>query len=266
MQAQPTPLEPLLPSGCEPDGTELDGRYYKRILHPLPGAAPILFLFIPQSKPNEPGPFYIMRDKVSNGEFNAAVHDPRMVELLAKTAKSVPWAVRREWNKEGRDAPGQASLPVVYVTLLEASCFAHFLDGELPTTMQWDKAAGRYNGAQGPYAPDKPPKKLAINQNQGPGLPKPIQVGNPDGDQTFFGCRDMADNGREWTITSAGGELTNLPSVVKTDKVYLRGGTFLGDDVFRFADLTKSQSLLSVDMPRNDVGFRVVIEAPREKP
>ena len=55
--------------------------------------------------------------------------------------------------------------------------------------------------------------------------------------------------------------MTNLPSVVKTDKVYLRGGIFLGDDVIRFADLTKSQSLLSVDMPRNDVGFRVVIEA-----
>ena len=261
----PPPLEPLLPAGCQPDGTDLDGRYYKRITHPLPGAAPILFLLIPQHKSSDPSPFYIMRDKVSNGQFNAAVHDPRMEELLAKAAKAGNGAVPGKWKKEGGNKPNQASLPIVYVTLPEACCFAHLLGGEVPTTMQWEKAAGRFDGAIGPFVGNAP-KGLAVSMNKGR-APKPIPVGDPNGDETIFGCRDMADNGREWTITGAQGELTTLSdAAAKKYKVYLRGGTFLDTDVFRFADLLQQQSLSPVNNPRDDVGFRVVIVGPRESP
>jgi hypothetical protein len=263
--APPPPLALLLPPGCQPDGSATDGRYYKRIVYPLPGATPVLFLLIPQKKPGEPPPFYIMRDKVSNGQFNAAAQDPRMEELLTEAAKVGPWAVRREWNKEGRGDPGEAALPVVYVTLPEARCFAQFLGGELPTTAQWEKAAGRYDGAEGPFEPGKLPKGLAIAQNQRQGTSSPLPVGNPGGDESVFGCRDMADNGREWTATGVRGELINLPGGVDAnDKFYLRGGTFHEQEVFRFMDL-KQQSLMSVrDMPRNDIGFRIVIESLKE--
>jgi Protein kinase domain/Sulfatase-modifying factor enzyme 1 len=255
---------PLLPAGCQPDGTDLDGRYYTRIVHPLPNAAPIVLLLIPQNKSGEPAPFYVMRDKVSNGQFNAAVQDSGMAELLAEAAKAGPWAVRRQWNKEGRGDPGQAALPVVYVTLPEARCFAQFLGGDLPTITQWDKAAGRFDSAEGPFAIGKPPKGLAAVKNQGREIPRPFPAGDPDGDESVFGCRDMADNGREWTCTTPRGDLINLAGKIEaSDQCHLRGGTFLGDDVFRFADL-KHQGQLSVQDPRNDVGFRVVVEAPRE--
>jgi hypothetical protein len=260
----PAPLEPLLPANCQPEGAEMEGRYYKRILCPLPGAAPVLFLLIPQDKPGEPAPFYIMRDKVSNGQFNVAAQDPRMGELLTDAAKAGRWEVRRQWNKEGRGDAGAAALPVVYVTLPEARCFARFLGGELPTTAQWDKAAGRFDDAEGPFAIGKPPKGLAAVKNQGREIPAPFPAGDPGGDESVFGCRDMADNGREWTCTTPRGDLINLPGKIAAgDQCHLRGGTFLGDDVFRFTDL-KHQGLLSVQDPRNDVGFRVVIEAPRE--
>ena len=258
----PTPAEPLLPAGCQPDGNGLGRALYTRIVHPLPNAAPIVLLLIPQNKSGVPAPFYVMRDKVSNGQFNAAVRDPHMEELLTDAAKAGPWAVRRKWTKEGRGDPGQAALPVVYVTMPEARCFAHFLGGDLPTTTQWDKAAGRFDDAEGPFAIGKPPKGLAAVKNQGRDIPGPFPAGDPDGDESVFGCRDMADNGREWTCTTPRGDLINLPGkITADDQCHLRGGTFLGDDVFRFTDL-KHQGLLSVQDPRNDVGFRVVIEAP----
>ncbi len=259
----PAPLEPLVPAGCQPDGTDLEGRYYTHIVRPVPNAAPIVLLLIPQNKPGEPAPFYIMRDKVSNGQFNAGLKDPGMAELLTEAAKAGPWAVRRQWNKEGRGDSSRAALPVVYVTLPEARCFAHFLGGDLPTTAQWDKAAGRFDDAEGPFTPGKPPKGLAALKNNGQ-IPGPFPAGDPDGDESVFGCRDMADNGREWTCTTPRGDLINLPGkIAADDQCHLRGGTFLGDDVFRFTDL-KHQGLLSVQDPRNDVGFRVVIEVPRE--
>ena len=233
----PPPPGPLLPPGCLPDGTERDGRDFKRILHPLAGAPPILFLLIPQNQPGEPSPFYVMRDKVSNGQFNAVANDEGMKQLLDEAAKAGPWAIRREWTKDGRDSPDQASLPVVYVTFPEARCFAQFLGGDLPTAAQWDKAAGRYDGGDGPFQPGRPAKGLAIARNrtqQGP-----IAVGNAEGDESVFGCRDMADNGREWTATARDDAIHLHGGLNASDTMVLRGATFLGDEVFQFADLTK---------------------------
>ncbi len=263
----PPPPEPLLPAGCQPDGTDLDGRYYKRILYPLVGATPILFLLIPSNKPTDPPPFYIMRDKVSNGQFNAAVKDPRMAELLTEAAISDPWAVQHKWNIEGRGDPGEASLPVFYVTFPEARCFARFLGGNLPTITQWDKAAGRFDKADGPFAIGTPPKGLVIayNEGKGPGKFRPIPVGDPKGDESVFGCRDMADNGCEFTATTPGGDLTNLSKVEASDQCRLRGGSYMGYGVFRFTDIKKT-GLASVRDPREVIGFRVVIQAPRESP
>ncbi len=268
VQAAPAPHPtpgPLLPSGCQPDGKERDGRYFKRILHPLTGAPPVLFLLIPQKHAGEPSPFYIMRDKASNGQFNAAANDEGMKRLLDEAAKAGPWAVRREWNKEGRGDPAQAALPVVYVTFPEARCFAHFLGGELPTATQWDKAAGRYDGAAGPYRPGAPAKGLAIARNRT--KLGPIAVGDADGDESVFGCRDMADNGREWTATGRDESIQPSGPLSASDWMVLRGATFLGDEVFQFTDLTKHLQTMSLrDEPRLDIGFRVVVEAPRDQP
>jgi hypothetical protein len=253
------PPAPLLPPDCQPEeGSSMDGRYYQRILHPLAGAAPVLFLLIPQNKPGEPSPFYIMRDKVSNGQFNVAAKDARMGEPLKEAAKA---GLMAKWNTDGRGAPDQAALPVFSVTLPQARCFAQILGGELPTATQWDKAAGLFDGAKGPFEPGKPPKGLVLAHNQGR-VPRPLPVGDPGGDESVFGCRDMADNGREWTATTNRGEVFNLPGGAKAnDASRLRGGTFVGLEVFQFTDGGQS---LPVGKEREDIGFRVVIEAPKE--
>ena len=79
----------------------------------------------------------------------------------------------------------------------------------------------------------------------------------------------MADNGREFTATTKQrGDVVGLPNGLDaTDSLVLRGGTFMEEDVFRFADLIKHSQLAYVKNPgRRDIGFRVVIEAPRDQP
>jgi serine/threonine protein kinase len=244
---------PLVPAGFLPEGDDKDGRYFKRIRYPLSDGTSILFLLIGQS--TDQAPFYIMRDKVSNRQFNTVVKEKRMSDLLDQEAKARPWAISRKWNDDGGDAPDKTDLPVFYVTFSEARCFAHFLGGELPTEVQWDKAAGRYDGADGPFPPGATPKAYAKALGD-----KPFPVGDPNGDETMFGCRDMADNGREWTIPA---ELINLPDFDKTKMILLRGISFMGGEAYRFKN---GKALAEITKPRLDIGFRVVAEAPREQP
>jgi hypothetical protein len=275
----PTPTtpvaEPLLPPGCRPEkeDTEPGGQYYKRIVHPVAGGPPALFLLIPRSKSGAP-PFYVMRDKVSLKQFKAAAADPAMQKLLDEASKLGPWAAPGEWKTKQDQA--QDDLPVFYVTLPEARCFANFLGGDVPTATQWDKAGGRFDGnwkkedqGGGPFQPDKPPKGFVIAQNktrEDNGEPLvPIPAGDERGDESFFGCRDMADNGREWTSTSSRGDLINLSGgLLETDEYKVRGASFMDFTVFRFEDKSQGGPRPLREKGRVDIGFRVVIEAPRE--
>jgi serine/threonine protein kinase len=56
----------------------------------LPGVEPIEFLLIPQQKSGGPPDFYIMKHKVTNGQFRAALGQPRMQALLAEWAVKCP--------------------------------------------------------------------------------------------------------------------------------------------------------------------------------
>jgi formylglycine-generating enzyme required for sulfatase activity len=154
------------------------------------------------------------------------------------------------------------------VTLPEARCFAHYLGGEVPTQAQWLKAAGEKDGADGPWERGKAPKKFVITQNQKrPGPPQPWRVGDPDGDKTVFGCFDMADNGREWTASAAGGRdlINQTDGVERKDGFYLRGNSFIGDEVWTFKYAVEHRQLSYLrEEPPDDVGFRVVIEPPRK--
>src|SRR5262249_34088687 len=150
----------------------------------------------------DPMAFYMMEDKVSNALYREAVGDPSFQEKVAEFAARQPATVRNEWENGGladRKDVGAADgrLPVLRGTGTGAHCFASWLGGDLPTVLQWDKAAGKLDGAEAPF---RDPKKPLATGDVAVGRPAdgPMPVGTAARDVSPFGCRDMAGNGKEW--------------------------------------------------------------------
>jgi formylglycine-generating enzyme required for sulfatase activity len=258
------PAVTWMPPGFEPEkGAELvpiNGKsYLSRIHYPLRDA-PLVCLLIRPSHPGDPLPFYIMRDKVARGQLWALLTDARGQELLKRRSDRYPGTVRNSWREEPL-SPGSAQLPAVDVTVMEAHCCAARVGGKLPTDLQWVKAGGGRDGAEGPYRPGWKPGGIAL------GLEGPRPVGtSPDDECPLSGCRDMAGNGRELT-----GELVE-PRQDGTDPFteprraedwfILRGHSFRRDQPYTFKSALP-QSVQHGD-PQDDLGFRVVIELPVE--
>jgi len=166
------------------------------------------------------------------------------------------------WTRMGRLSPREVRRPVLSLTAVEALCFAKLLGGErgrLPSGREWDRAAGRFDGALGPCKPGWP----------GPGRrEEPTPVGAEAADESVFGCRGMAANGRELTSDVSLQPQLVFPDIVRPggdDKLVLRGGSFDDDEPFKFKALEDSlipPDALEYWLPYRDVSFRVVIEPP----
>src|SRR5205807_5861030 len=96
--------------------------------------------------------FYIMENKVTNQLFGTAANDPEFMNRLAEIRRKHPWGISEQWNQgPGSKEPNWGTRPVQRVTVTEASLFAEWLGGKLPTASQWDKAhdllAGEMNSA-----------------------------------------------------------------------------------------------------------------------
>src|SRR5690606_21822230 len=135
-------------------------------------------------------PFYMGRTMVTRSQFQAALADERFQESLAVLRSRLPEAVPQRYLQLMTD-PG--TLPIVEVAALEAHCFAAWLGAELPTGKQWDKAAGRFDGAEGPFRSGWKPGMIALDRLE------PGPVGTFPADESLYGCRDLAGNGRELT-------------------------------------------------------------------
>jgi serine/threonine protein kinase len=268
--------KPWLPSYFTPTNEEIVQGYYRAICCELPDGVPVDFLLISSNDSALP-PFYIMRDKVTKAQFEAALRDPRMLTLLTTRSKGYPWTVQARTMEAARNPlPPQpnpdAQLPRMEVTVTEAHCFAELLGGKrgrLPSDRQWDKAGGRFDHhpLEGPLMKPWNGKDVAVGK-----LPQPLPVGTSELDVSEFGCRDMAGNGREYTRDIArpqGGQLfapLNRPN--KEAKVIGRGKSFRGNEPFSFKLLEDNDPLsdyperLDYATPVDNIGFRVVIEPP----
>jgi serine/threonine protein kinase len=236
-----------------------DGRNYpEAIERNVPDVGPVMALLVIPKKglAGAPGPFYIMRDKVWVGLFQAY-------------ARSGP-PVSSEWREYAWDL----RLPVLNVPGPEAEKFATWLGdkarGVLPTTDEWDAAAGFFlnDGRTGPYKesrePGDPPQapefpEIAVSR---PGKPlnEAVFVGAATRDVSPFGCRDMSGNGQEWTrakrmssLRAASFEATH-PFTFERIKM-IRDGRSAENWAFDLKDLH----------PGKFIGFRVVIEPDLEK-
>jgi formylglycine-generating enzyme required for sulfatase activity len=252
-----------LPPKCEAAaGAEivtLEGKkYYSKIVYKLDDGTEIPLLLIDNRRASDPPTFYMMENKVSVQQFKefASVHPPsdsrwREGALAAGT-------------KQGID---NENLPVMNVSVIDSLNFARWMGGKLPSTEQWNKAAGLYEPDRddGPYQPpwDKGDKtQIAVNR----GKEGPLEVGTATKDISPFHCRDMAGNGREWT-RDVTGSLRNkqvTPDYVpdEFDGVVLRGRSYIQPTPLQYADLEKARSTEAQNYKEvsPQTGFRVVIE------
>jgi formylglycine-generating enzyme required for sulfatase activity len=255
-----------LPQGIEKgDGAEVmvvDGkRFYNRIVK-VQGERPIAFRLIPRQVESDPPTFYMMENKVDNALFIQASQDAAFQTLLERFQKSHPWTVKGDW-KLGGLAGGKdlgisnGQLPVLRVTVIEAYCLCRWLGGNLPTAQQWDKAGGRFNGAEGPFQPPEQPGQIAV----GLGNSGPLPVERKLCEVSQFGCRDMAGNGLEWTRNLTYENSLTVP--VQDPKpdlgVVMRGRNYVQPKPLLFADLIRADSR-SYEEVNPFISFRVVLE------
>ncbi len=256
-----------LPPHCEPEGqpgTQVsDGRtLYEKIAYVLPDGTRVVFVLVPRGVPKELPAFYILRDKVTYGLFQ------KFVTANPQAVTNQDW--QRGTNLKGTFLPPQENDPVYRVTAVEATRFADWLGGKLPTVRQWDKAAGRFEpGAEepgrGPFrAPwdPKDPEQIAVGRD------RPMPGGSATHDESPFHCRDMAGNGLEWTRNLVLRDERLPPQYVSPDTkdlnswVSLRGKSYRSAEPYTFDNSVPDQE--RVGSAKDDVGFRVVLELPAE--
>jgi formylglycine-generating enzyme required for sulfatase activity len=101
-------------------------------------------------------------------------------------------------NDQYRD-PAFAWLPVTNVDWHQAATFCQWVDGRLPTEVEWEKAA-RGSGATGtllfPWGNDPDPQKANVGRGAN-GSPLVVGSFSPAGDSAY-GVADMAGNVAEW--------------------------------------------------------------------
>lgn len=264
------PAEVRLPPGCEPAaGSRLvavgDGIYHQQVVRRLPDGQQVEFLLIPRQRANDPATFYCLRDKVTNQVFAAFAQ--AAPEQLSPNSQ---WAVGARAGDRWLAAADHPRLPVFQVTVEEAHACARWLGGLLPTTRQWDQAAGRWNHPpelRGPYAADWDAQaadafeRIAVHRL----AEGPLPAGAAADDISPLGCRDMAGNGREWTRDiHLSQQQVPLAAPGNLDMVLTRGRSYVDERPLDYADLDDEfqTEISNYHAAEADLGFRVVIELP----
>jgi serine/threonine protein kinase len=233
------------------------GRWYAKRLDCKKDGLDVRFvLVVPTSNQNE-RPFYISENKVTNELFG------RFAAANADAVKDSRW---KEGGRVGNqsmgeaDSPRNAHLPVLNVTWEEARRCAEWLGGRLPTSRQWDLAAGfsaRRDGPfQGKWDPQNPEcPRIAIGRDK----TGPLDATAETDDVSDVGCRHMSGNGYEWTRTNAEG--TDLPASWGNYQIRLRGQSYREDRPFTFLEFPQDKFALEWPTEADPyIGFRIVLD------
>jgi formylglycine-generating enzyme required for sulfatase activity len=229
----------------------------------------IPFVFIPKKTEKDPRPFYIMKNKVSNELFAAFMNSgsPQSVALKEMKKAKKPEVNLANWQwPTGKD---QGQLPALRLTVTQAYYFAQWLEGNLPSAKQWDKAAGLNEKPrrQGPFQGNWDPKnknQIAVNRLE----EGPMKVGTAHQDISPFDCTDMSGNGYEWTRTIHMSDREVPLSNPVDERVKMRGMNYTSPEPLMFKQVINDSTLtwrylLSEDEGgAENIGFRVVLELP----
>jgi len=180
-------------SGTSPGlGTQPPGPVGDRWRNPKDGKEMVRvpagkFLYGEDEKQVELPEFWIDRAPVTNAEY---------ARFVAETGH------RRPEHWKGRTPPKKiADHPVTYVTWHDATAYAKWAGGRLPTEQEWEKAARGTDGRIYPWG-DEPPNERRCNFGRNVGDTTPVGQYSPQGDSPY-GCVDMAGNVWEWTASES---------------------------------------------------------------
>jgi hypothetical protein len=221
--------------------------YYPSLTRRLKGARAD-FVLIRKTHRADPETFYMLSDKVTVGLFK---------QFLAETGTKPP----PKWN-----AGAGPDLPALGIPLADAYHCARWLGGNLPTSDEWDKAAGRYD-QQGRTGPFRGEWKAAAPPHIGVGRGEagPLPPGEVKDDVSVFGCRNMGGNGWEWTGTlwrgGEGAPRFGDKCLGQSVGVMWRSQSFKSKAPLLFEELrTRDWRVDADEKTPDDVGFRVVLE------
>jgi formylglycine-generating enzyme required for sulfatase activity len=276
-RAKETPAQasgPWVPAGFEravgAEARDVSGRQLASAIVKKVNGYPVVFQLIPHEARSDPPTFYMMRDKVSNALFRMAVGRPEFEQPLHEYEAQNPGAVRQQWEKGGiangkDDISPDGRRPVLRVTPVEAYYFARWFDPQanLPTCQQWEKAFGCYNRPDNPFGPGFVRDKVADHHTHA------LSVDRLEcGDITFFGCRDMAGNGQEWTADAGDVGTTGrvpFPSPHRNSMVKVCGRSYSHlksaneDGPLKCASEHGVERFFSASAT---IGFRIVLDIP----
>jgi serine/threonine-protein kinase len=224
--------------------------------------------------------FYLQETEVTNREMDAYFVERKM-----------NWETRPPRFREGWDLIKKAGLdpavfPAVGISHALAADYARSVGGKLPTEAQWEFAA-RSRGRPQRYVWDSDEKPSRRNANiASEGVVENLstrEVGSFPKDRTAEGVVDMTANVREWcrdywaryTDSPVGLIDPQGPPGARTSgfDFVVRGSSFATPaDLFRTTrprrvtlDDHPTADMLTEDQAAYDIGFRVVIEWPRDR-
>lgn len=207
----------------------IDGKkYHRRIMFRKAGQEAEFVLL----QPNSGKPYYAMTNKAWNG-------------LMSAFATDSPGAIGKDIWKSA-----DPWLPAVNMTVEEAHRCAVWMGGKLPSTEQWDFAAGLAERPASAGAAVARPAPRAVNVDHQ--------------DRSSAGINDMLGNGREFTRNLlSGGTVPKAGVAAEGDHVILRGRMWTLPRALTAADLAYER-----ENPQRQfygkaspyTGFRIVIE------
>jgi len=238
-----TKENPYVPTGFKAASEDLiddvENHYFVREIVPDRTNVPALrFVCVPQKEKSNPGTFYIAQTKIPNAAF-------------ASFAEKKLKLGGQNWPDDAKPATG--------MTVAQAHQFAVWLRGLLPTTKQWDKAAGFWD-RDGNDGPAKGPNVAIRRRGQGP-----LPVTEENDDVSVFGVQGMAGNGTEFTRNLLDGRTVPLAGDPGDSLVIVRGQLWEAARPLRFIDLEEQQQAEYAQTQFYRVGsrftgFRVVVE------
>lgn len=220
---------------------------------------------VPQQRVKVAG-FWIDRTEVTNGQYR------KFMEAGGYDKEEYWTEAGWAWKQRNMVPPGcwsdgrlnQAQQPVVCVRWYEASAYAHWVGGRLPTEAEWEKAARGTDGRLYPWGNASPDCGRLNFWRKDPGcVGRTSPVGSYAKGVSPYGALDMAGNAWEWVSSefrdypyeSDDGREDQSGTAVRV----LRGGSWLN-----FAPVVRSAARLSYnpDKLSNNFGFRVASSDP----
>ncbi|MFD4406578.1 SUMF1/EgtB/PvdO family nonheme iron enzyme [Nocardia sp. NPDC058499] len=184
-----------------------------------------VFLSGPQDQPEWLAGFYIDTYPVSNTDYS---------RFVSATGHRPP----QHWP-DHRPPPEIADHPVVWVSHDDAEAYAHWAGKQLPTSLQWEKAARGTGGATWPWGNQPTPAKCNC-RGSGPGTTTPVD--RYKSGASPYGVYDLCGNVWEWLATET-----------TPDRYELKGSAFT-------SPFDRAQPAAFNDASRtmrdNDTGFR----------